>query len=162
MDQRQVIIDFAIPVLMMIIGAFIMRNPNRMLMTVLGHRTRRSRQSDEAWDYANRRLGDFWKKLGALLFLLIGLSYFINPLEGSDLHSFNTVVGIVFLFMPSILVERDLKKKFGDPDIKRESVQGLRDNKKRQKEQEIKQQYKKEKQKEKEKKKEQKNREKSK
>ena len=147
MDQRQVIIDFAIPALMIIIGAFIMRNPNRMLMTVLGHRTRRSRQSDEAWDYANRRLGDFWKKLGALLFLLIGLSYLINPMEGRDLHSFNTVVGIVFLFIPSFLVERELKKKFGDPDIKRESVQGLRDNKKRQKQQEIKKQYKQEQQK---------------
>ncbi len=161
MDVGQIILDFAIPISLISFGAYFEKNPGKKWMVVLGHRTRRARQSDEAWDYANRRLGSLWKKWGAILLLVIALSYLANPMSENNLHIFNSVIGVIFIFIPTFIIEGELKKKFGDPKIERTTVQGLRDNKKLQKEQEIKQQYKKEKQKEKEKKKEQKNREKS-
>jgi len=138
MDAAQIIFDFVIPILLIIFGAYFTKNPVKKGAVIFGHRTRRSKQSEEAWDYANRRRGPLWKKFGAILFIIVAISYFINPLSGRDLNLFHFILGVVFVFIPSIIIEGELKRKFGEPEDEKKPVQGLRDNKKIQKQQESK------------------------
>ena len=135
MDVVPIIFDFAIPILLITFGAYFTKNPVKKGAVLLGHRTRRSKQSEEAWDYANKRRASLWKKWGMILFGIVALSYFINPLTGRDLNMFHFILGVVFVFIPTFIIEGELKRKFGEPDADKEPVQGLRDNKKMQKQQ---------------------------
>ena len=135
MDVAQIIFDFVIPVLLIIFGAYFTKNPVKKGDVIFGHRTRRAKQSKEAWDYANRRRGPLWKKFGVILFAIIAVSYFINPLSGRDLNVFHFILGVIFVFIPSFIIEGELKRQFGDPDKDKKPVQGLRENKKIQKQQ---------------------------
>ncbi|NBG87492.1 SdpI family protein [Isachenkonia alkalipeptolytica] len=130
MERGQIIFDFVIPILLIIFGAYFERNPVKKGAVIFGHRTRRSKQSEEAWDYANRRMGPLWKKWGAILFVIIALSYVINPLAGRDLNYLHFILGVIFVFIPTFIIEGELKRQFGDPDREQKPVQGLRDNKK--------------------------------
>ncbi len=133
MERGQIIFDFVIPILLIIFGTYFEKNPVKKGAVIFGHRTRRSKQSEEAWDYANRRLGPLWKKWGATLFVIIAVSYFVNPLTGRDLNLFHFILGVIFVFIPTLLIEGELKRQFGDPDPEKKPVQGLRENKKLQK-----------------------------
>lgn len=137
MDVVQIIFDFVIPILLILFGAYFTRKPVKKGAVIFGHRTRRSKQSEDAWDYANKRRGPLWKKWGVILFVIVAISYFINPLTGRDLNMFHFILGVVFVFIPSVIIEGELKRKFGEPEEK-EYVQGLRDNKKVKKQQETK------------------------
>jgi|GEM_PF-1833275 len=138
MNVAQIIFDFVIPILLIIFGAYFTKKPVKKGAVIFGHRTRRSKQSEEAWEYANNRRGPLWKKWGAILFVIVAVSYFINPLTGRDLNMFHFILGVVFVFIPSFIIEGELKRKFGEPDQDKKYVQGLRDNKKIQKQQETK------------------------
>lgn len=133
MERGQIIFDFVIPILLIIFGTYFEKNPVKKGAVIFGHRTRRSKQSEEAWDYANRRLGPLWKKWGVILFIIIALSYLLNPLAGRDLNLFHFILGVIFVFIPTILIEGELKRQFGEPQEKQKPVQGLRENKKLQK-----------------------------
>ncbi len=133
MTEAQIIFDFVIPILLILFGAYFTKNPVKKGAVIFGHRTRRSKQSTEAWDYANKRRGPLWKKYGGILFVIIAISYFVNPLSGRDLNLFHFILGVVFVFIPSFVIEGELKRRFGEPDKMKKPVQGLRDNKRIQK-----------------------------
>lgn len=130
MNVGQVIFDFVIPIMLIIFGTYFRKKPIKRDSVLFGHRTPRAKQSEEAWNYAHQRLGPLWQKTGIILFVIIGISYFINPLAGEDLNRFHFILGVISVFIPSVMIETDLKRKFGDPGEEKERIQGLRQNKK--------------------------------
>jgi uncharacterized membrane protein len=56
-----------LPVDMALIGARFKKNPPKRVNWLYGYRTARSMKSQEAWDYANRRMGEVWWHTGLVV-----------------------------------------------------------------------------------------------
>lgn len=102
-----------LPFGMSLIGAHLRRNPPKTINWVYGYRTTRSMSSPEAWDYANRRCGEVWVRgglaVGAISALVAAL--FWQKLEAVSLRL--VCLQLLFLFLTILVVERDLKQRFG-------------------------------------------------
>lgn len=79
---------------------------------VYGYRTARSMASQEAWDYANKR-SIFWLWMITLLLLVSGVILtFTTPAEIAQPALY---IGMCVLLVMSLpVIERELKKRFGD------------------------------------------------
>ena len=59
-----------IPILILVIGIIFQKHAPKEINGFIGYRTRRSMQSQEAWDYANKRMGEIWLALGVILLVV--------------------------------------------------------------------------------------------
>jgi len=102
-----------LPFTMALIGALFKKNPPKRVNWFYGYRTSRSMKSQEAWDYANRRMGEVWWKTG----LVLGASSVLvavicwRSLESVSLW----LIGFQMLAMLTtvVAIEEELKRKFG-------------------------------------------------
>lgn len=102
-----------VPLTMALIGARFRKNPPKRVNWFFGYRTSRSMKSQEAWDYANRRMGEVWWKTG----LVLGASSVLvavicwRSLESVSLW----LIGFQMLAMLTtvVAIEEELKRKFG-------------------------------------------------
>jgi uncharacterized membrane protein len=101
-----------VPFTMALIGALFRKNPPKRMNWFYGYRTSRSMKSPEAWDYANRRMGEIWWRTGLVLggaSVLVAL-YCWEDLETASLW----LMGFQLLAMlfTIVVVEQDLRRKF--------------------------------------------------
>jgi uncharacterized membrane protein len=118
----KIAIGMLIQPIMLVIPGLILRSwPPKVINSIYGYRTRRSSQSQEAWDYANRLAGKLFVILGCLQFLVFVLLLVIawhQPEEiQQEIYDIGMPLSAVLLVLLMVLiiawVEIDLKKKFG-------------------------------------------------
>ena len=108
--------DLLIPAVMIVFGAVFLRHPPKEINGIYGYRTTRSMASKEAWDFAHAYVGKIWFRAGwvmavlciPVMLLCIGRGEDIVGLWGGILCA----VECVFMILPIIPTERELKKRF--------------------------------------------------
>lgn len=110
---------FLVPVLVFIIGLRVKKNPPKEINKYKGYRTSLSMSSQEAWDYANGRLGGLMIR-GALYSLVAGVAGLIIlivsnlPAEGvifPVIVSVILLIQVVCMIIPTITIEKELKNE---------------------------------------------------
>ncbi|MGI6662749.1 MAG: SdpI family protein [Bacillota bacterium] len=103
-----------VPFTMALIGARFRKNPPKRVNWFFGYRTSRSMKSQEAWDYANRRMGEVWWGTGLVTGIasVLVAAFCWRILESAALW----LIGFQMLVMLStvVIIERDLKRKFDE------------------------------------------------
>ena len=101
-----------VPLTMALIGALFRKNPPKRVNWFYGYRTAHSMKSQEAWDYANRRMGEVWWRTGLVVG---GVSVLVATFRWRDLETVSLwLLGFQLLAMlyTIVVIERDLKRKF--------------------------------------------------
>lgn len=110
--------NFTVPVLMIVVGKVLIKNPPKTINGIYGYRTKRSRVNQNTWDFAQLYCGKLWWKIGWIMlpFSIIGML----PVIGKN-DDFVGIAGAVIItiqciimFVSIFFVERALAKKFGD------------------------------------------------
>ena len=97
------------PILMLVIGIVFQKHAPKEINGFIGYRTRRSMQSQEAWDYANKRMGEIWLALGVILLVV---SIPLTLLFAENGLTIAMIAQVVALIVSIIPVEVELKAKF--------------------------------------------------
>lgn len=107
-----------IPAALLAAGIMLKKSPPKNPNALLGYRTSRSRQSKEAWEYAQRRFGEIMTKWS--IPLLIVTAAVQLPFRHAD-EDILSILSLVMLIPPLVAlavviaqVEKELKAKFGD------------------------------------------------
>lgn len=101
-----------VPFTMIFIGKVLEKNPPKDINDFYGYRTKRSRKSQKAWDYAQVKCGNTWFKVGiGLVIIAIALNLSI-PIKIEILSIVNMVIGLCALILTIPYVENKLKKNF--------------------------------------------------
>ncbi|GEM_PF-346252 len=103
------IVDLIIPITMIITGLVFRSNPPKKINTLVGYRTKRSMESQEAWDFAQKRLGESCLKMGAFLLIIIFLSKLFSPINEETLSLIHAGIGVLALVITLPFIERKLK-----------------------------------------------------
>lgn len=110
--------NFTVPVLMIVVGKVLIKNPPKTINGIYGYRTKRSRVNQNTWDFAQLYCGKLWWKIGWIMLPLsiIGML----PVIGKN-DDFVGIAGAVIItiqciimFVSIFFVERALAKKFSD------------------------------------------------
>lgn len=105
-----------IPGLMLLFGWIFRVSPPEKINDWYGYRTKRSKSSPEAWDYAHRYAGKIWQRWGLwTLVLSIGVMLLLLG-KGDTLVSLSGLGLMLIQLVPMLAVipvtERELKKRF--------------------------------------------------
>lgn len=98
-----------VPILILVIGIIFQKHAPKEINGFIGYRTRRSMQSQEAWDYANKRMGEIWLALGVILLVV---SIPLTLLFAENGLTIAMIAQVVALILSIIPVEVELKAKF--------------------------------------------------
>ena len=98
-----------VQILMLVIGIVFQKHAPKEINGFIGYRTRRSMQSHEAWDYANKRMGEIWLALGVILLVV---SIPLTLLFAENGLTIAMIAQVVALIVSIIPVEVELKAKF--------------------------------------------------
>jgi hypothetical protein len=97
---------------MIIVGLIFKNHWPKEINYIYGYRTKRSMISQGTWDYANRRTGQLWFKIGITLLAVITISKFFIPIPAEKLSLIHTGVSLIGLFVSIPIIERELKMNF--------------------------------------------------
>lgn len=112
------ITDLVLPLLTTGVGTVTKRRPPEYNKSVL-YRSKRSRASKKTWDFANRRLGEFWFKTGIVLTVSVLLHRAFSALDPMYITAINVAAACACFVAAFPIVERALTKKF---DVNGEEV----------------------------------------
>ena len=98
-----------IPFLILVIGIIFQKHAPKVINGCIGYRTRRSMQSQEAWYYATKRMGEIWLALGVIL-LVVTIP--LSLLLGENGVAVLVIAQTIALILSIIPVEMELKAKF--------------------------------------------------
>jgi uncharacterized membrane protein len=107
---------FLVPVIVLIMGIILSLYPPKKINGLTGYRTRRSMQSQEAWDFSQRFAGLMAVIVGILMLAIALILYFSTAKENWDplnVSLFVIAQALTLPFPTIIPVEIALKKKFG-------------------------------------------------
>ncbi len=105
------------PLTMLFIGRSFKNNPPKEINGIYGYRTKRSRQSKEAWELAHIYCGKIWQTAGMIMLPLSAAA--MLPFFGSSVNTTAIAVLIIVTLQTLVMcltiipVETALKKKFG-------------------------------------------------
>lgn len=97
------------PLTMLLIGRSFKNHPPKEINGIYGYRTKRSRQSEEAWEFAHIYCGKIWQTAGMIMLPFFGSSVNTTAIAGLIILTLQTLVMCITI----IPVESALKKKFG-------------------------------------------------
>lgn len=105
-----------IPGCMLLFGWMFRASPPEKINDWYGYRTKRSKRSPEAWDFAHRFAGKVWQRWG-LWTLALSVGVMLLLLKGSDTAVALGGLGLMLLqLIPMVAVipitEKELKKRF--------------------------------------------------
>lgn len=109
--------NLIVPLVILIIGIATKNHIPKNRYGSVGYRTKRSRSSQEAWEYANTEMAKIMTKLGAVMLIVsIVVSVFFIKSTENVVSIVTTVVVIlqcVALIPPILGIEKKLKDRFG-------------------------------------------------
>lgn len=108
-----------VPVLTYIIGLKVKKNPAKQINKTVGYRTALSMSSQEAWDYANGRLGELMIKgaLYSLIVAILGMVITFVISVPTDSVAFPIIISVIILvqvicmMIPTFTIEKELKNE---------------------------------------------------
>lgn len=110
--------NFTVPVLMIVVGKVLIKNPPKTINGIYGYRTKRSRVNQNTWDFAQLYCGKLWWKIGWIMlpFSIIGMLPVIGKNDNIVGGAGAVIITIqcITMFVSIFFVERALAKKFGD------------------------------------------------
>ena len=107
---------FLVPVIMIIFGIVLVKNPPKSINGVYGYRTSMSRKSQETWDFAQNYCGKLWKRIGIIMLPMS--IFFMVPVMGKSENTIGIWGGVVEILQCIVLVsaiipvEIALRKQF--------------------------------------------------
>ena len=107
-------VDLLIPIVMIVLGFLLNKKPPKKINYLRGYRTKGSMKSLETWDYANKRIGELWWKIGFVLLVIIVISKLITPVVDEYLSIIHSIVGLIAMIIGIPFVEKELKDKFDE------------------------------------------------
>lgn len=102
--------DLILPLIMIVFGYVFSKKQPKNINYFIGYRTKRSMASKENWIYANKRISQIWFKLGWIVLILVLLVRLFIPADNEVLILINMFLGLIFIFAPIYVVEKELKK----------------------------------------------------
>ena len=109
--------NLLIPIVMVIFGLVFLRKPPKDINDFYGYRTKRSKASKEAWDFAHKYMGRLWLWVGialAIVTVLLMLSCLGKDVDYVGLYGgVVCLVECVVMILPIVPTEQALKKQFG-------------------------------------------------
>ncbi len=110
------IIDLLVPAIMLIAGYFMRKHPPKNINYIIGYRTVRSMRNMDAWQFAQKKTGLIWEKVGLVTLAasaLIQIPFLFFSLETFSIASVVLLLAQLAVLLLSILpVERALKREF--------------------------------------------------
>ena len=112
-----VIGSLIMPVLMIVFGRMLKKNPPKKINRLYGYRSTRSSKNMDTWKFAQEYCGGIWVKFGIVL---MPLSLVVLLFMDRSYNFISVIVILIYfvqiavLFISVFLTERALKKKFGD------------------------------------------------
>lgn len=116
MSPLSSIVDFLLPVSMIILGILFIINPPTNINEHYGFRTKRSMQSKETWIFANINLGKLWIILGIFSFIFIAILKSTMNLTDDLISMIGLFVTLFCIFISLAAVELKLKLTFDNKD----------------------------------------------
>ena len=109
--------NLLIPVVMIFLGRSYLRKPPKERNSLYGYRTNRSMKNQDTWDFAQRKMGEVWQKVGLVMLPLAVLGQTLTLLcptmESMCFWSLvPTAVEVVAMTATIFPVERALKQNF--------------------------------------------------
>lgn len=120
-DAILVVQTLAIPVIIILIGFLFKKNPPQNMRGMVGYRTKRSRASKDAWDYAQIRSAELFYNLGFKMLIasvILNIIMMVIPAIRNSEVTFTVVSTIILVLQILVLcstvyiVEKELKEKF--------------------------------------------------
>ena len=96
-----------LPVITLILAGILSKKKPGEINRVVGYRTKRSMESQEAWDYANNRMTEIMKKLSIIMLIvsfMVGTVLFILYLMGNMTENMYTVIFTCLIFVQALLM----------------------------------------------------------
>lgn len=115
--RNVLILNLMIPVILLIIGVLHLRKPPKNRNWLYGYCTRRSTQSQEAWEFAQKCFGNAccYRGLGSILLVVVIMLCALKTDE-QMIRTIGSGLGILELtsmIEAFMVTERTLKKKYG-------------------------------------------------
>lgn len=114
MEGRKWIINFVLPLGLIIYGYLYKHKASKKVSKFFGYKTARTQLSQETWEYANIRVGNIWIKLGAFYTIFTMLILLVFPSQREKLSLIVFIVGVIVTLYPFSLIENELKEKFDE------------------------------------------------
>lgn len=105
------ITDLIIPLFTTGLGALTKRRPPEFGKSILA-RSKRATASKKTWDFASRRLGDFWFKIGITLVVFVLLHRIFSNMDQMYVTAINISASLACLVAGFPIVERALNRNF--------------------------------------------------
>lgn len=112
MDIMFWVTDLLIPLLIFILGIGFYNVGSTDINNWLGYRTRRSKSSQEAWDFAQKEMARLFIIISLISGFIVVFDKLWAPLEAEWLSMINMSVEVVLIILVIPIVEHKLKKKF--------------------------------------------------
>lgn len=110
-------VNLLLPVMMVGFGRLFCKHPPKNINGIYGYRTRRAMASQEAWDFSQRYFGKCWFYSGFVVLFLVVIGMLLLFGKSEDMVEIYggilSMVGCVFMILPIIPTEHELKKRFG-------------------------------------------------
>ena len=107
-----------VPLIMIAAGWFMHKHPPKEINWVIGYRTARSMRSQDAWMFAQKKIGVLWEKAGVVSLIasaLIQIPFMLLSVEAHSVAMLVLLLGQMAALLMTILpVERALQKEYGD------------------------------------------------
>ncbi|MDR7857448.1 SdpI family protein [Tissierella sp.] len=108
------LINFIMPVSLIIYGSVYIKKAGGSISNFLGYRTVRSMLSEETWKYGNRRAGQIWIRLGLGLIIFSALYLLFISKDFSKPSWLLAIVSVLSSMVSLQTVDKELKEKFDE------------------------------------------------
>ena len=115
MDAMFWVIDLMIPVLIFIIGIGFWHVDSSDINNVIGYRTKRSKSSQEAWDFAQHEMAKFFVIMSLIAMAIVVTDKLVAILPAFWLSMINLAIEVALIILIVPIIENKLKKKFHLP-----------------------------------------------
>jgi len=110
--------NLLIPVLMLVFGLWFYKNPPKKISSYFGYRTLRSMKNIHTWTFAHQFFGKILLRNGIISLIITLMVMFLILHETNEnitlYGTILTMILVVFMILPIIPTEKELKKTFDD------------------------------------------------
>lgn len=114
-----------VPLTMLLSGRWLDKYPPKEINGLLGYRTKRSRKSADAWNFAQHFCGKLWVKIGIVLFpvtLLAMLPFLKSGIDAVSIAALVVSAAQILVMVASIWpVERALRRNFDENGVRKQA-----------------------------------------
>lgn len=108
------VINIILPLGIILYGYLYKNIAYKKISYFFGYKTARSQTSEETWEYANKRVGAMWMKLGGIYTLIVILILLLFPSQREKPSIIIMLMAIGVSMIPFPIVQRELDEKFDE------------------------------------------------